>query len=171
MGCSLGSAVVQWIALSPRPWLSAIGLVGAGARLKVLPAVLDGLRQEGERQQSMGMMAEFCLSPSTGEPLRSSFTEKFRHTSPELVLNDLLACDAFDVMKRIGEISLPTWIIVGEDDNLTPMKYARFLHEHISGSRLSVIPGAGHLVMMEKPKEFNELLGQFLVDVGLVAAS
>ena len=74
-------------------------------------------------------------------------------------------------MKRIGEISLPTWIIVGEDDNLTPMKYARFLHEHISGSRLSVIPGAGHLVMMEKPKEFNELLGQFLVDVGLVAAS
>jgi pimeloyl-ACP methyl ester carboxylesterase len=171
VGCSLGSAIVQWIALSPEPWLAAVGLVGAGARLKVLPAFLDGLRQEGNQHKYLEMLTEFCLSPSTGEPLRSALREKYLNTSPELVCGDLLACNEFDVTGKIGDISLPTWIVVGEDDKLTPVKYAEFLHEHISGSRLSVIRGAGHLVMMEKPKEFNELLGQFLVDAELVAAS
>jgi pimeloyl-ACP methyl ester carboxylesterase len=171
VGCSLGSAIVQWIALSPGPWLSAIGLVGAGARLRVLPALLDGLSPEGEPLKYLAMMSEFCLSPSTGEPIRSMYKEKCLRTPPELLRNDLLACNEFDVMERIGEVSLPTWIIVGEDDKLTPMKYARFLHEHISGSRLSIIPGAGHLVMMEKPKDFNEHLGQFLADIGLIAES
>ncbi len=171
VGCSLGSAIVQWIALSPKPWLAGVGLVGAGARLKVLPAFLDGLCQEGEQDKYLEMLSEFCLSPSTGEPLRTALAEKYRNTPPQLVCGDLLACNEFDVIQRVGEISLPTWIVVGEDDRLTPEKYARFLHEHISASRLSVIRGAGHLAMMEKPKEFNELLGQFLVDVGLVAGS
>ena len=43
VGCSLGSAIAQVVALSPEPWLKAIGLVGAGARLRVHPAFLEGL--------------------------------------------------------------------------------------------------------------------------------
>ncbi len=46
----------------PRPWLKAIGLVGAGARLKVLPALLQGLLSEPE--STMRMIGEFCLSQS-----------------------------------------------------------------------------------------------------------
>jgi pimeloyl-ACP methyl ester carboxylesterase len=68
-------------------------------------------------------------------------------------------------MASIHEVRLPTWIIVGEDDRLTPVKFSRYLHETIEGSRLAVVPQAGHLVMMERPEEFNRLLAEFLTEL------
>lgn len=170
VGCSLGSAIVQWIALSPKEWLAAIGLVGAGARLKVLPDLLDGLQQEEQQRDCLGMLADFCLSPATGDPLRTVMKEKYCAALPAVIHGDLSACDDFDVMKAINSVSVPTCILVGEDDRLTPVKYAAFLQGAISGSRLSVISGAGHLVMLEKPDVFNERFGQFLIDAGLVSS-
>ncbi len=164
VGCSLGSAITQWIALfSPKTWLVGIGLVGAGARLRVHPAFLEGLRQD--KQKALAMLSDFCLSPATGEPLRERLREKYLKTSAELVHGDLSACNEFDVMDSIHKLRLPTWILVGEDDQLTPVKYARYLHEVIAGSRLGIVPQAGHLVMMERPEEFNRLLAEFLPEL------
>jgi len=164
VGCSLGSAITQWIALfAPKTWLAGIGLVGAGARLRVHPAILDGLRQD--KQQALAMLSDFCLSPATGEPIRERLREKYLKTSAELVHGDLSACNEFDVMDSVHKVRLPTWILVGEDDRLTPVKYARYLHETIEGSRLGVVPQAGHLVMMERPEEFNRLLAEFLTEL------
>jgi pimeloyl-ACP methyl ester carboxylesterase len=164
VGCSLGSAITQWIALfTPKPWLVGIGLVGAGARLRVHPAFLEGLKKD--EQKALAMLSDFCLSSATGEPLRGKLREKYIKISADLVHGDLSACNEFDVMGNIGKIRLPTWILVGEDDQLTPVKYARYLHEAIAGSRLAVVPQAGHLAMMEKPAEFNRLLAEFLTEL------
>jgi pimeloyl-ACP methyl ester carboxylesterase len=164
VGCSLGSAIAQWIALfSPKPWLVGVGLVGAGARLRVHPAFLEGLKKD--EQKALAMLCDFCLSSATGEPLRGKLREKFIKISADLVHGDLSACNEFDVMDSIGKVRLPTWILVGEDDQLTPVKYARYLHEAIEGSQLAVVPQAGHLAMMEKPEEFNRLLADFLTEL------
>ncbi len=164
VGCSLGSAITQWIALfTPKPWLLGIGLVGAGARLRVHPAVLEGLKTD--EQKALAMLSEFCLSGATGESLRDSLREKYITISADLVHGDLSACNEFDVMASIHNVRLPTWILVGEDDQLTPVKYARYLHEAIQGSRLAIVPQAGHLAMMERPEEFNRLLAEFLTEL------
>jgi pimeloyl-ACP methyl ester carboxylesterase len=163
VGCSLGSAITQWVALSPPAWLSAIGLVGAGARLKVHPALLDGLLSDA--QKALDGLADFALSPSSGKALHELIADKFLHTSPKLVHGDLSACNEFDIMERVGQISLPTLILVGEDDRLTPVKYSRFLHDGIRGSKLEVIAGAGHMAMVEKPEEFNKLLAEFFAEL------
>jgi len=163
VGCSLGSAITQWIALSPPSWLWAIGLVGAGARLRVHPAFLDGLLNDPEK--ALAGLTDFTLSPASNAALHELIMNKFRNTSPKLIHGDLSACNEFDVMERVGQIALPTWILVGEDDRLTPAKYSKFLHDAIPGSRLSVIPAAGHLVMVEKPAEFNKILGDFLAEL------
>ncbi len=164
VGCSLGSAITEWIALfAARPWLVGIGLVGAGARLRVHPAFLDGLRQD--KETALAMLSDYCLSPASGEPLRTRLRERYLKTSADLVHGDLSACNEFDVMDKIHQVRLPTSILVGEDDRLTPVKYARFLHDKISGSHLAVVPQAGHLVMMEKPEEFNRLLAEFLAEL------
>jgi len=167
IGCSLGSAVTQWLALSPRPWLVGIGLVGAGARLRVHPQFVEGILEN--RHKALETLIEYCLSPVSGERLRSKIRKKYRDVSAELIRGDLIACNEFDVMERVGEISVPTCILVGEDDKLTPVKYSIFLHDAINGSRFFVIPKAGHLVMMERPREFNMLLGRFIEETGLVA--
>lgn len=168
IGCSLGSAITQAIALSSPTWLVAIGLVGAGARLRVHPAFLDGLRENPGK--ALAMLSDYCLSPKTGDPLRSELEAKYAAADPELIYGDLSACNEFDVMDRIREVSQPTWIIVGEDDKLTPPKYSDFLNKTIRDSAFVRVPNAGHLVMMEQPSEFNNHLNTFLRTKGLLVS-
>ncbi len=60
VGCSLGSAITQFLALESLPRVSAIGLVGAGARLKVHRMILDGLLENGAN--ALASLAGYCLS-------------------------------------------------------------------------------------------------------------
>ncbi len=163
IGCSLGSAITQWIALDPKPWLVGIGLVGAGARLRVHPDYLQGMLRFNS--DVLVSFADFALARDPDPAIKSAIRDRFLNGSVELIHGDLSACDKFDLMDKVAQIALPTCIVVGEDDRLTPPKYSSFLQSAITNSRLTVIPGAGHLVMMEKPKEFNEFVGNFLEEL------
>jgi len=57
---------------------------------------------------------------------------------------------------------LPTLILVGEDDEITPPSRARAMAEAIPGARLTVIPGAGHLPPVERPTVTTQALLDFL---------
>lgn len=70
--------------------------------------------------------------------------------------------DRPDSTDLLPTITVPTLIIVGEQDALTPVKESRAMHAAIAGSRLEVIPGAGHCSNLEKPAAFNHVLGEFL---------
>ena len=83
-------------------------------------------------------------------------------TRPAVTIGDFTACDGFDVMDRIGQVRLPVLVIVGEDDELTPPKYAEFLARAIPGARLARIPRAGHYVSLEQPDEVNHAIRSFL---------
>lgn len=163
VGCSLGSAVALSMGLSPRPWLKGLGLVGSGARLRVHPAFLEGLLKDKEK--ALDMLTDYAIRNNPDETFRTVIREKFRRCAPEVIHSDLSACNAFDVMKEVGRISLPTWILVGEEDKLTPVKYSQFLHDGIPGSRLHTVSHAGHLAMVEQPAEFNRLLREFLSEI------
>jgi pimeloyl-ACP methyl ester carboxylesterase len=160
IGCSLGSAIGQLMALRPAPWLRAIGLVGSGARLKVHPSFLTGFLQDSRK--AIDMLLEYSLWPGTGDPLRETVRKNFLACPVDLLRGDFSACNDFDIMDRVGEITIPTWIAVGEQDRLTPVKYSTYLNQEIRGSKVDTIADAGHLVMMEKPMEFNSLLKDFL---------
>lgn len=162
-GCSLGSAVALWTALKPKSWLKALCLVGSGARLKVHPQFLEGLRNDPSK--ALLNLGDFALSPSTGQPLRGLIETKLRAASPQLTYGDLSACDDFNIIGELAGISLPISVIVGEDDRLTPVKYAKFLADRLPRSVLNIIPGAGHLAMVEKPMEFNAVLGDFVASL------
>ena len=62
---------------------------------------------------------------------------------------------------------VPTLIIVGGDDGITPVSDARSMHEAIPGSRLVIIPGVGHMSNLEAPEAFNAALVTFLGDAGI----
>jgi pimeloyl-ACP methyl ester carboxylesterase len=47
-------------------------------------------------------------------------------------------------------------------DRMTPPKYSQFLSERVADSRLHLIEGAGHMVMLEKPNEVNNIMKDFL---------
>jgi pimeloyl-ACP methyl ester carboxylesterase len=62
----------------------------------------------------------------------------------------------------LGEIGVPTLVISSSADQLTPVKYGRFLAEHIPGARLAVIENAGHMMMLEQPNQVTEAVLKFL---------
>jgi pimeloyl-ACP methyl ester carboxylesterase len=67
-----------------------------------------------------------------------------------------------DSSADLAGIDVPTLVIVGEEDGVTPPDASRKIHEHVGGSQLVVIPGAGHLSNLEEPEAFNRALGAFL---------
>lgn len=70
-----------------------------------------------------------------------------------------------DSRPDLGRITVPVLVVVGEEDGLTPPADAQALHAGIKGSRLTVIPGAGHLPNLETPDAFNAALLDFLADL------
>jgi pimeloyl-ACP methyl ester carboxylesterase len=67
-----------------------------------------------------------------------------------------------DSTADLAGIDVPTLVIVGETDGVTPPDAARKIHEHVGGSQLVVLPDAGHLSSLEAPDEFNAALKEFL---------
>jgi pimeloyl-ACP methyl ester carboxylesterase len=67
-----------------------------------------------------------------------------------------------DATSVLPTIDVPTLIIVGEEDVLTPPKESRAMHAAIAGSRLEIIPAAGHVSNVERPAAFNHVLTEFI---------
>jgi pimeloyl-ACP methyl ester carboxylesterase len=67
-----------------------------------------------------------------------------------------------DSTPLLPTIKLPTLVVVGEEDTLTPPPLSVDMHKAISGSELVQIPGAGHMANFEQPEAFNQALSSFL---------
>ncbi|HSA56956.1 MAG TPA: alpha/beta fold hydrolase [Gemmatimonadaceae bacterium] len=72
-----------------------------------------------------------------------------------------------DSTSTLATIDVPTLIVVGDEDALTPVAEARAMHAGIRGSRLEVIAGAGHVSNVERPAAFNHVLTEFLASLTL----
>jgi 3-oxoadipate enol-lactonase len=83
-------------------------------------------------------------------------------TVPVLCGTTMALAARTDTTEALELIKIPTQILVGEHDKLTPPIAAEFMHEKIPGSKLTVIKNAGHLSNIENPQEFNEALIGFL---------
>lgn len=70
-----------------------------------------------------------------------------------------------DSTPDLAGVGVPTLIVVGEDDVTTPHAEAAAMHAAVRGSRLEVIPGAGHLSNLERPSAFNQVVSEFLAEV------
>jgi pimeloyl-ACP methyl ester carboxylesterase len=108
------------------------------------------------------MVMEWAFSPAADRRLVELAGERMADMSYEVVLGDFYACDAFDVQGRLAEINSPTLVICGADDKMTPRRFSEHLTEGMPAARLEVVPDAGHMVMLEKPKIVEALIKEFL---------
>ncbi len=84
-------------------------------------------------------------------------------SSPKAVCGVLLAKAArTDMQHVLPKITVPTLIMVGEQDNFTPFTSSQMMHDEITNSELKIISKAGHMSNLENPEEFNHNLMEFL---------
>jgi pimeloyl-ACP methyl ester carboxylesterase len=160
VGHSMGGGIAQVFAVDYPKSVLACVLVATGARLRVAKETLLAVKNNYDIFCEVAPTRAFAAS--SPEELKTRFREGLRRTSQEVSYWDLMACDEFDIMNELGEIRVPTLIISGKEDILTPVKYGEYLSQKIPHSRLHVISGAGHFMMQEKPDDFNRVLLEFL---------
>jgi pimeloyl-ACP methyl ester carboxylesterase len=157
-GHSLGGAIALRWALRHPEEVRAIILIGTGARLRVAPAFLAGIKAGDPATVEQFGAAWFA--PETPDRLREKSLALLRATP--VLLADLTAADGFDVMGEVGRLALPTLVMCGTEDRLTPVKFSQYLHDQIRGSDLVLVPGAGHMMMIEQPQATNGAIHAFL---------
>ena len=160
VGHSMGGGVTQTLALSDTEVVNGIILVGTGARLRVFPMILEGIKNHFE--ETVRKITQFSYSRKAPPGIIQQAVADMMRCRPEVLYGDFLACDRFDLMKEVEKIDRPTLILCGEDDELTPIKYSQYLLLRIKGSSLETFRDAGHMVMMEATGPFNDKIGEFI---------
>ncbi|HEX7587199.1 MAG TPA: alpha/beta hydrolase [Anaerolineae bacterium] len=160
VGHSMGGAIAQTLALAHPDRVAGLGLVGTGARLRVLPTIIDGVQNDLARTAQL--VVEHSYAPTLSAAARERAEAEFVSCPASVTHGDFTACNQFDLMPRLSDIHVPTVIICGREDRMTPVKYSEFLASKITHARLTLVDGAGHSVMIENPAAVNQALIDFM---------
>ena len=160
-GHSMGGAIALDYALRFPEDLAGLVLIGTGARLRVHPDYLNRCLDDAQWRAEAPAYYE-----AINKDLAPQLASRALQSGPMVEHNDLAACDRFDVMERVKEISLPSLVIVGADDIMTPVRYAEYLGREMQDAEVVVVPNSGHFVTLEQPDAVNEAIAGFLTRMG-----
>ena len=170
-GCSMGGyATFATIRLAPHLVMGVVladtragadTLEGRSNRRSMLALV----EREGASGVAREMMPKL-LGATTRESnatVESTVRRLIKQQSPDAIRGAILRMmERPDSTSIVAALRVPALIVVGAEDELTPVEESRKLAEAIPGSRLEIIPGAGHLANLEQPEPFNTALVSFL---------
>jgi 3-oxoadipate enol-lactonase len=126
---------------------------------------IKSVRTDGVKKYAEGFVRA-VFAPQTFErnPEAIKFIRNIiENTSPISIAGTLLAlASRTDTTESLSKINVPTLILVGEHDALTPVSAAKSMSEKIRQSELHIISDTAHLSNLEKPEEFNKHLSGFL---------
>ena len=125
---------------------------------------------ETARTQGSTAVANLQIASLIGKTAREKQPDTYdavhrmiAQTKPEAIVAALEAMmHRPDSTPTLATITVPTLVIVGDEDVPTPVKDARAMHQGIPGSRLEIVAGAGHLANLERPAAFNHLMTEFV---------
>jgi len=106
------------------------------------------------------------LGSAATDVLRAEVIETMAAIDPAAYRLGATAVWLADQRYRAAAIDVPTLILVGDEDRITPPALSEDLHRLIPGSRLNHIPRAGHLANAEQPEAFNSAIESFLAELG-----
>jgi len=163
VGHSMGGAIALDVALRFPAWVAGLGLVATGAKLRVVPAILEGIQRDPEA--AVELISTFAYGPEASPEIVRLGRHQMRATPPAVLYRDMLACDQFDARDRLGAIRAPSMVLCGTQDAMTPAKYSSYLRDHVQGAALHLVEGAGHMVMVERPEAVLNALNALLLNL------
>ncbi|MDD5127607.1 MAG: alpha/beta hydrolase [Dehalococcoidales bacterium] len=161
VGHSMGGGIALTYALKYGSELKGLVALATGARLRVNPAFLENFKNMIQDAAAYRAFIEDIYKWAAPGFRPGMVTDRLK-INPKVMYNDFLCCDKFDIMARVGEIKVPTLVLCGNEDEMTPPKYAHYLTTKIAGAKEVLIPGGTHHVFGEKPGETNKAIEDFI---------
>ena len=169
IGHSMGSLVaLETTAIAPDR-VQGLVLIGTAPSMTVHEDLLAAAKANDHAAIDMvnlwgyGYRAGLGASPAPGVWMVGVGERILEAARPGVLYTDLAACDAYaDGLKSGARIGVPTLLISGEKDQMTPLRSARSLAAAIQGSTHVVLRGAGHMLMAECPDAILEALTTYL---------
>ena len=106
------------------------------------------------------------LAPGHSEDALRRSVEASSQLHVESYIKTVRASASFTRVDNLQNISVPTLLVFGDQDPLTPPTVGEYMQEHISGSELIIIEKAGHMTNLEQPAAFNRAVLSFLCENG-----
>ena len=169
IGLSMGGMIGQMAALKDQNRFLSLSLCDTMSRVTPEMKLTWDERIENARAGGMETLVEGTMSrwfsddymaaePNECEKVR----DMIRNTQVAGFCGCCRAIQGLDLTDKISAISVPTQMIVGEDDPGTPVAAHEVMHEKIKGSELVVIPNALHFSNVEQKDDFNDAYMKFL---------
>ncbi|MGI6553683.1 MAG: alpha/beta hydrolase [Clostridia bacterium] len=157
-GHSMGGGIILDFATKRMLPCSSLILISTGAQFRVLDSLFSAFKK--------GLVPRELIR-SAYSSVRSKFFlqlayEEAKKVSPQVFLNDFLACQNFNVSADLFRINCPCLVLCGQDDLLTPVTSSLFLKEKLNTCFLHILARGGHMLMIEEHEIVNNLIGEFL---------
>ncbi|MFJ6446535.1 alpha/beta fold hydrolase [Streptomyces hydrogenans] len=152
-------------------------LAGVNAVRRVLPGVLRALGSQAELVEKgrratadlfAGLVKKYSFASKDVDPAVVRFAERMIESVPvDVVAAFYPAFGAHDKLAALAAFrDLPALALAGDQDLVTPASHTEAIAEALPGSRLVVVPDAGHLVMLERPGAVTDALTALLARAG-----
>ena len=164
-GHEMGGAIALVLALDHPERVAGILLISSGPRLPMPAGVLENGANLSTLPLAINILQELSFHVNTPVTLRETVYKHLIQIRQTLLFGDWLACDRFDVTRRIESICTPTLVICGTGDKLTPPHFSETLASGIPGAALQTVDEAGHMLIIEQPKQIAKLIAVFLATI------
>lgn len=158
VGHSMGSLISLETAARHPDRVSALSLIGTAATMMVGPDLLKAAEANDQDALDMvsiwglGFNAELGGSLAPGLWMHGGAQAVLKACEPGVLFRDLSACNAYaNALAAAASVKVPTTLILGERDMMTPLKAGKALAAAIPHAKTVVVPGAGHMIMAERP--------------------
>ncbi|MCP4007503.1 MAG: alpha/beta fold hydrolase [bacterium] len=171
MGRSMGGMIAQELALLAPERVSKLVLVATTGRCDAHVSAIFELWAEMAEERVPAQIRHrssmlWCLGQQALQneaAVQPYLKTKLGADRPDDYAFQARACASHDALDRLADLTVPSLVIAGEDDRLTPPAHALALAETIPTCGLEIIPGAGHLVYLEQPELFTHAATDFLL--------
>jgi 3-oxoadipate enol-lactonase len=169
VGFSQGGMIAQWLAIHHPEDVGALCLVSTACRVN--PAVREKLEERIRIARAEGAQAAARAAAQSifSKGYADAHPEAIRHfvewraaMEQEPLFEATRAGGGFDLSSDLGGVSVPTVVVYGDEDALTPPAVVKEVAAAVPGAELVAVPGAGHMIPVEQPRRFEEIVGAFL---------
>ncbi|MGM4896430.1 alpha/beta fold hydrolase [Tardiphaga sp. 839_C3_N1_4] len=160
IGHSMGSLIALETAARHPGKITRLDLMGTAGTMTVGP---DLLKDAEANQHSaidmvsiwgLGFRAELGGSLAPGLWMHSGAQRVLEATKPGVLFADLNACNTYqNALTAAAQLDIPVTLILGERDMMTPAKAGKTLAAALKNARTVILPGTGHMMMVERPDD------------------